>query len=214
MEIERFKIIKSFIKNKLVLDIGFLGENKKNEFSYLHLEIQKFAKEVWGLDVDKKRLDKLKKQGYNVVYDDAQKLENVKKLGIKFDVVVAGEIIEHLENPGLFLDNVKKVLKDDGILIITTPNMLSLRYIIRHIIFSQESPFWHDRDKEIKYGHVIGFSRILLENLLLRKNYKIIFKGYTIKDEYKEIKGNLEKLISKIIHRFAPSLIFICKVKK
>lgn len=210
----RNKIIKKYIRNKIVLDVGFLGEDKNIEFSHLHKFIMRYAKELWGLDVDKKRIESLKKRGYNVIYDDVQKLENLSKLNKKFDVIVAGELIEHLENPGLFLDKIKRFLNPDGSLIITTPNMFSLRYIIRHTIFGIESPHWKDRDSEIKYGHVIGFSKMLIENLLLRKSYKIIEITYTIKDEYKGFKGNMERLISYIFPRLAPSLIIVCKAKQ
>ncbi len=209
----RNQIIKKYIKDKIVLDVGFLGEDKNVEFSPLHKFIMKYAKELWGLDIDKERIENLKKKGYNVIYDDVQKLDNLSKLNKKFDVIVAGELIEHLENPGLFLDNIKKFLKSNGILIITTPNMLSLRYIIRHTLFGLESPHWKDRNCEIKYGHVIGFSKILLENLLLRKNYQIIEIRYAIKDEYKGFKGNFEKFISNIFPRLSPSLIAVCKVR-
>jgi len=87
------------------------------------------AKEVWGIDVQKEKINKLRKEGHKVVFDNVQRLENLKKLNKKFNVIVAGEIIEHLENPGLFLDNIKNFLNDDGILIITTPNIFLLRYI-------------------------------------------------------------------------------------
>lgn len=39
-----------------------------------------------------------------------------------FDVVVAFEMIEHLKNPTRFLNEVRRVLKKDGSLIISTPN--------------------------------------------------------------------------------------------
>jgi 2-polyprenyl-3-methyl-5-hydroxy-6-metoxy-1,4-benzoquinol methylase len=210
----RNKIIEKYIQNKVVLDVGFLGENKKVEFSSLHNFIIKNSKEVWGLDIDKDRIHKLREKGYNVIYDDVQKLENLAKLNKKFDVIIAGELIEHLESPDVFLDDIKKFLNENGILILTTPNMFSLRYIVRHTVFGQESPYWNDRNAEIKYGHVIGFSKMLLENLLLRKKYKIVELNYTIKDEYTGIKGNMEKLISSVFPRLAPSLIVVCNVKQ
>jgi SAM-dependent methyltransferase len=50
-----------------------------------------------------------------------------------FDVVVSVEGIEHLENPHLFLREVHRVLKDDGTLILTTPNIVSLRSRVRFL---------------------------------------------------------------------------------
>ena len=38
-----------------------------------------------------------------------------------FDAVIAGDVIEHLENPSRFLREVSRVLKDGGRLIISTP---------------------------------------------------------------------------------------------
>jgi 2-polyprenyl-3-methyl-5-hydroxy-6-metoxy-1,4-benzoquinol methylase len=43
-----------------------------------------------------------------------------------YDVVVAGEIIEHMVDPDGFLDNVRRHLRPHGRLIITTPNVASL----------------------------------------------------------------------------------------
>ena len=48
-----------------------------------------------------------------------------------FDLVVSVEGIEHLENPQSFLREVNRVLKDDGRLILTTPNIVSLRSRMR-----------------------------------------------------------------------------------
>ena len=50
-----------------------------------------------------------------------------------FDVVVSVEGIEHLENPHLFLREVNRVLKDGGTLILTTPNIVSLRSRVRFL---------------------------------------------------------------------------------
>ena len=41
------------------------------------------------------------------------------------DVVLSVEVIEHLENPWLHLREIKRILKRNGMAIITTPNILS-----------------------------------------------------------------------------------------
>ena len=50
-----------------------------------------------------------------------------------FDLVVSVEGIEHLENPHLFLREVNRVLKDGGWLVLTTPNIVSLRSRVRFL---------------------------------------------------------------------------------
>lgn len=196
-----------FLKGKKVLDLGFLGENDKTNFSDLHKLVLKYSKKATGVDFHKKRIDKLKKEGYHVVCDDVMSL---KKINEVYDVIICGELIERVENIGLFLDNLKKKINKNGIIIITTPNMFSFRYILRHVIFNQETPYWKNRKDEIMFGHIIGFSNMLLHNLFLRKDFQII-NNYTIKNEYSGFKGNLEKIISKIFPRLSPSLIYVIK---
>ncbi|HUF04289.1 MAG TPA: class I SAM-dependent methyltransferase [Aridibacter sp.] len=48
-----------------------------------------------------------------------------------FDLVVSVEGIEHLENPHLFLREANRVLKRSGRLVLTTPNVISLRSRVR-----------------------------------------------------------------------------------
>lgn len=43
-----------------------------------------------------------------------------------FDIVLAVEVIEHLENPWHFMREAIRVLTEDGVLILTTPNVASL----------------------------------------------------------------------------------------
>jgi len=56
--------------------------------------------------------------GFNVVVGDAETLD----MDGKYDYVVAGELIEHLLNPGAFLAAAKGWIAEGGTLIITTPN--------------------------------------------------------------------------------------------
>lgn len=46
-----------------------------------------------------------------------------------FDFVVSNQVIEHTHNPGNYLSEINRVLKDDGILIISLPNILTIRNI-------------------------------------------------------------------------------------
>ncbi len=44
----------------------------------------------------------------------------------RFDSILAGELVEHLHKPELFIKEANRLLKKNGIMIITTPNKNSL----------------------------------------------------------------------------------------
>lgn len=67
--------------------------------------------------------------------------EDFKVPGNKFDVVLAVEVIEHLENPRHFIRELKKVTKKGGKIIISTPNPYSLLSILSFSLKGFHSSF-------------------------------------------------------------------------
>jgi SAM-dependent methyltransferase len=51
-------------------------------------------------------------------------------LGRKFDAVFAAQVLHHLKDPAAFVADVDRVLADDGILILRTPNLVAERPIL------------------------------------------------------------------------------------
>lgn len=88
------------------------------------------------------------------------------KIKDKFDFIVFSHVIEHLNNPGIALENIKKMLKTNGKLILLTPNSLSIRRIINYIF---------NRKLE-SYGgfetHMTCFNRETIKNLLEKHGFK------------------------------------------
>ncbi len=59
---------------------------------------------------------------------------NCEKIPLKdssIDILIAGEIIEHMFNPTRFLSEINRVLKKGGLLILSTPNICSFKNRIR-----------------------------------------------------------------------------------
>jgi 2-polyprenyl-3-methyl-5-hydroxy-6-metoxy-1,4-benzoquinol methylase len=87
----------------------------------------------------------LRERGFNVVaadlnHDAAQLLSEFSEVDLNtslpwpeasFDAVISTEGIEHLENHFVFLREVNRILKPGGLLILTTPNITSLRSRVR-----------------------------------------------------------------------------------
>jgi len=55
-----------------------------------------------------------------------------------FDYVVSMQVIEHVHNPGNYLKEINRVLKNDGTLIITLPNVVQPMSILSLLIKSQK----------------------------------------------------------------------------
>lgn len=105
-----------FIENNdiRVLEIG-------SGLGYFTYALQNRGINIKGLDISKDAVEKAKKK-YGDYYINADLLEYSKINENKYDVVIMTEVIEHLENPKIFLDAIYKMLRQEGKLIITTPS--------------------------------------------------------------------------------------------
>ena len=125
-KVQRVEFIKDICKGKKVLHLGCTNypytKDAIDTNALLHFELEKIAEEVYGFDFDQAGIDILMQHGAKNLYRaDLEKLDEV-ALDKKFDVIVAGEMIEHLNNPGLFLQGIKRFMNADTSLIITTIN--------------------------------------------------------------------------------------------
>ena len=120
----REEIITDLCRDKKVVDIGCVDHeaSKITEERWLHGKILKVASECLGIDNDASGIDAMRRQGFNVqLVDITGDLSGLRELG-PFDVVVAGEVIEHLGNPESLLLAARELLGPQGKLILTTPN--------------------------------------------------------------------------------------------
>jgi len=122
--------------NKSVLHLGYVHHSNEYEEvikngQWAHANIAKVASSVCGIDYLAKEVEIIREKfGYEGYFGDVTRLEEV-KLDRKFDVIVCGELIEHITNPGLMLDGIKRFMHKDSILILTTPNPWGRNFIKR-----------------------------------------------------------------------------------
>lgn len=125
------KLILPYVFGKEVLDIGVeIEDDAYYDWDNTHNTLRKAAKSVVGLEIDKNRQSNAIKKGFDVVLGDAQSFS----LNKEFDVVVAGQLIEHLTNFDGFIRSIHKHLKPGGKFIIVTCNAFSINLIIRGFV--------------------------------------------------------------------------------
>jgi len=79
--------------------------------------------EPWGTEISKSALEILGKRGFRVLNGE---LTNHDLPPSHFDAIVLFEVIEHLDDPSKYLAEFRRLLRDGGVLMLTTPNFGSL----------------------------------------------------------------------------------------
>jgi len=115
-------------QDKDVLHLGCtdagLTKERLDKGLLLHDRLQRVAKSLWGLDIDKEGIEFLQSRGFkNLIQCDLQFLDIIRMP--HFDVVVCSEVLEHLSNPGIVLDNIRTLDADK--FIFTVPNGMKWR---------------------------------------------------------------------------------------
>lgn len=131
----RYQVIKDHISDQKVLDIGIVAHDLSDFYSgdWLHGMIVEGAESCVGIDILEGEVAELRSRGYDARVESAEDFE----LNEKFDVIVAGELIEHLSDFRGFLNCCYDHLRPNGKLILTTPNGLSFIFPLRRLFMEE-----------------------------------------------------------------------------
>lgn len=183
--IDRAGLIVSKCRDKKVLDLGCVQhsfKHAKNNQDWLHKKISDVASYILGIDYLENDVKKLKEIGYNVIQGDVTKPLNI---STKFDVIVAGNLIEHLVNFEGFFNNLKNWLAPNGEILISTANPFYIDQFFysafkKSIVINPEHTCWIDLVALNQLASRFGFSTA--EIYFIKEAWKL---GYLIlEDEY------------------------------
>lgn len=131
--IDKNNLIVSLCQGRKVLDIGCIDHSCEtvNELgeNWLHKRIKGVARELVGLDILTGDIQQLRRAGYDIREENAENFS----LDDQYDVIIAGDLIEHLSNIGLFLESVTKHMYNDSLLVVTTPNPFSFEQTMKAV---------------------------------------------------------------------------------
>jgi 2-polyprenyl-3-methyl-5-hydroxy-6-metoxy-1,4-benzoquinol methylase len=142
-----------------VLDVGCVQHDADAAAgpNWLHQHLVARSASVVGIDILSEDIGELQARGYDVREADAETFD----LDQQFDVVVAGELIEHLSRPGQFLERAREHLRPDGRLVVTTPNPWAFVHVRRAALGAGR---WNDE-------HTCWFDAQTLRQLLQRHGF-------------------------------------------
>lgn len=121
LDLDRISHLARLVRGKKVLDVGCVQNDascRKNPH-WLHRHLVAAAATVVGIDILEEDLKILRDDGFQAYFHDLTQKPYPKEE--KFDVVVAGEILEHIDRPGPFFAHAFESLVPGGWLVLTTP---------------------------------------------------------------------------------------------
>ncbi len=199
-----------------LLDVGC---GKCHVLNYISTKINDFLKvnvDCYGIDVISEFKYECEKFGFKFYSIDVSN-DRLPFPNNYFDIVLAFEVIEHLLIPENMLQEVHRVLKANGIFVLSTPNLRWWANIILLILGYQ--PFIPDTGFYRNYGtfsmttpsgHVRGYVVRGLKELLETHGFKVINIFGSI-HPYKSggsIRKDIIKVIDRVITLLVPSLSY------
>lgn len=163
--VDKNSLIVGLCQGKDVLDIGCIDHSYKTALelgeNWIHRRIKDVAKSLTGLDLLEEDAKILNGHGYNIIAGDAENFN----FDRKYDVIVAGDLIEHLSNIGLFLQCVKHHMHEDSVFIVTTPNPFCIEQIM-HAIFQKRTV--------VNNQHSVWLDPVVMWQLMRREGFEIV----------------------------------------
>ena len=153
---------------KRVLDVGCSS-------GYLARPLVAAGCTVIGLERDPEAADQARAVCEDVLVGDVETMELPFEAG-SFDVVLCGDLIEHLRDPEAFLARVRPLLREGGRLVLTTPNVANWAVRLGLLVGR-----WRYTERGIlDRTHTHLFTRSTLVETLERAGYRVVELDFTV----------------------------------
>ena len=165
--VDRIDDLCSRARGRSVVHVGFVDSGcrtmQEGSGTWLHAHLDRVATHLVGVDIDEAGVKEATEAGYEAYAVDCRDREAVEAAGIApAQLVIAGEVIEHLSDPGSFLEGLHNLVAPGGQVVITTPNAYGLINVFASLA-----------NREINHpDHVVMFTWRTLTNLASRYGWE------------------------------------------
>ena len=160
-----YDLVIPLVSGKTVLDAGSIGHSYVGRDGYKTWNfgiIAQHASAIKGFDILAADVEQARRDGFDIDVGNAESY----LADSTYDVVFVGDLIEHLSNPGLFLDCCYKNLTDSGHLVVATPNTYSFAKLARVILQRTNEP-------PVNPEHVCYYTPRTLEQTVTRHGFRL-----------------------------------------
>jgi 2-polyprenyl-3-methyl-5-hydroxy-6-metoxy-1,4-benzoquinol methylase len=162
-EIRIGKLVSLVGQGKTVLDLGCLDGT-------IGERLMKRQNLVYGIDASKEAVPRAIQKGIKAKIGNLE--ERMDFPDGFFDVVLAGEILEHIFETDFFLNEVHRVLKSNGSFVLSTPNLAALGR--RLMLMVNRNPHIEVTSGINSAGHIRYFVKHSLFELLSSHGFSIL----------------------------------------
>lgn len=154
---ERVQFLEERCRGRRVLDVGCVAHDvvRMDSPQWLHGRLVSVAERCVGVDVLSDGVAAMRERGFEVVVHDLRNGLGPLADKAPFDVIVAGEVIEHVEAIDMLFRAAREALAPDGELLVTTPNP----YAPHRVRAAQLGIVWENAD-HILYAFPSGIAEL------------------------------------------------------
>ena len=216
--VQRVEFLSQAVVGKSVLHLGCTDHpytlDSIANGRLLHAKIKDLTTELVGFHFDEEGIKILKEQGMEDIY--RANLEELDEVDLEktFDVIIAGEMIEHLNNPGKFLNGIQRFMSPESKLVITTVNAYCG---MRFFIYALRGK--GGINEPVHPDHVSYYSYSTLRLLLERHGFEVEdFYFYDLGKDHRPSNRLIYNFVNDVAVTIAPQLadgvIAVCKLAK
>ena len=114
--VDRIDYLCSRAQGQRVVHVGFVDSGcqtmQQGAGTWLHGHLDRVATSLVGIDIDELGVKEATEAGFEAYAVDCRDREALEAIGVEpAPVVIAGEVIEHLSDPGSFLDGLQNLVR-------------------------------------------------------------------------------------------------------
>jgi len=211
-------------RNSLSLIISRISKNSTIlEFGPANGRMTKYLKEtldctVYAVELDKDAAKDASEFCEDILVGDIGKFDWLKKYqNIEFDYIIFADVLEHLYDPQTVLTKAKRLLKIDGSVLMSLPN-IAHNAIIMDLL---DDKFTYRKTGLLDNTHIRFFTKNTLEELITKCGLEIAFETASYEDpsntefknNYADLDGPIANLLSSRVFGEAYQFIFEAKHK-